>query len=114
MQRHPPAFPWADPCFYIDHREDLGLFLDESLRTKILQAMESALHEEGGRLSSFAGWAFFEGERDEREAGAADPMAVRLGRHQRKLLRALLEKEDEMIREAGLFLRSRDVFRLPL
>ena len=114
----PPDFAFADPGFYKDHKEDLGLFLDESLRTKILQALETALHEEGGRLSSFAGWAFFEGERNDREAGESsllpDPMAVRLGRHQRKLLRALMEKEDEMLREAGLFLTDRDVFRLPL
>ena len=106
-----PAFPRTDPRFYIDHREDLGLFLDESLRTRILQALEGALREEGKALSSFGGWILPVEER--REDLPPDPKAVRLGRHQKKLLSGLLEREEEMIREAGLFLSRKDVHRVP-
>lgn len=108
-----PAFPQADPRFYLDHREDLGLFLDESLRTRILQALEAVLSEEGENLFSFRGWILPGGEKkEESQTLRPDPMAVRLGRHQRKLLSAICEKEEDMIREAGLFLSEKDVFRL--
>ncbi len=106
-----PFFPQADPRFYIDHREDLGLFLDESLRTRILQALESALSEEGDVLSSFGGW-ILSGVREEKGL-RPDPMAVRYGRHQRKLLSGLLESCEERIREAGLCLGEEDALRLP-
>jgi hypothetical protein len=105
-----PYCPLADPRFYTDHREDLGLFLDESLRTRILQALEGALSEEGEDLSSFAGW-ILPGREKEEGALRPDPMAVRYGRHQKKLLSGLTGSFEEMIREAGLFLGTEDVFR---
>lgn len=110
--------PGVSPRFFTDHREDTGLFLDESLRTRILQALEAALSEEGEALASFAGWAFFEEEGKDPKAGKEalrpDPMAVRLGRHQKKLLNGIHERAGEMIREEGLFLTEDDVFRLPV
>jgi hypothetical protein len=105
-----PACSLADPRFYTDHREDLGLFLDESLRTRILQALEGALSEEGEDLSSFAGW-ILPGREKEEGALRPDPMAVRYGRHQKKLLSGLTGSFEEMIREAGLFMGAEDVFR---
>ena len=107
-----PAFPKADPRFYMDHREDLGLFLDESLRTRILQALEGALSEEEEALSSFAGWILPGRDKKER-ALRPDSMAVRYGRHQKKLLSGLLCSFEEMIRESGLFLGEESVFLLP-